>query len=130
MVKEVSSAALKGKKTSSSRTSYVRSQQQAKMAASSGRGKGSKAARKAATVQAKAAQSARSKAFSSKASPNKAKAAYKAATSKAREAKMLAGGRMSTRGVKNTGLRQSIKVAQSAAARVRAMEKNRGRKKR
>lgn len=125
MVKEVSSAALKGKKTSSARTSYVRSQQQAKVAASSGRGKGSKAMKKAAAVQAKAAQAARAKAFSSK-TANKARDAYKAARSKAREAVMLAGGRTSTRGVRNEGLRTTVKAAQAAAKKVKAMEQKRG----
>ena len=68
----------------------------------------------------------------SKAAPNKAKAAYKAATSKAREAKMYAGGRMTTRGLgKRTDagaqrIRASVKAAQAAAAKVRAMEKKRG----
>lgn len=125
LVKNVSSAALKGQKTTATARSYVRAQQQAKQTTG---GKGSKAAKRVAAVQAKAAQASRSKAFSSKAAPNKAKAAYKAARSKAREAVMLAGGRTSTRGVTNTGLRQTVKAAQSAAARVRAMEKNRGRK--
>lgn len=69
----------------------------------------------------------------SKAPVSKAKAAYKAATSKARQAKMLAGGRTTTRGLgKRTdagaaNIRKNVKAAQSAAARVRAMERNRGR---
>jgi hypothetical protein len=81
---------------------------------------------------AKAVQATRAKSFSSKAAPNKAKAAYKAATSKAREAKMLAGGRTSTKGLgKRTdagaqNIRASVKAAQSAASKVRAMEKSRG----
>lgn len=68
----------------------------------------------------------------SKAAPNKAKAAYKAATSKAREAKMYAGGRMSTRGLGKRNdagaqrIRASVKAAQAAASKVRAMEKKRG----
>ena len=66
--------------------------------------------------------------------PMKAKAAYKAASSKAREAKMMAGGRTSVKGLKGRTdagaqrIRESVKVAQAAAARVRAMERNRGRK--
>ena len=81
---------------------------------------------------AKAAPKATS--FKSKAAPNKAKAAYKAASSKAREAKMMAGGRTSTKGLKGRTdagaqrIRESVKVAQAAASRVRAMERNRGRK--
>lgn len=94
---------------------------------------GALAARRSAT-DSKAAQASRSKAFSSKAAPNKAKAAYQAARSRAREASMLAGGRTSTRGLGNRtdagaqSIRANVKVAQAAAARVRAMEKNRGRK--
>ena len=78
----------------------------------------------------------RSPAKMSKAAPNRAKAAYKAATSKARQAKMMAGGRTSTRGLgKRTdagaaNIRKNVKAAQSAAARVRAMERNRGRRRR
>jgi hypothetical protein len=67
-----------------------------------------------------------------KAAPNKAKAAYKAATSKAREAKMMAGGRTSARGLgkrQDAGaqrIRASVKAVQAAQAKVRAMEKKRG----
>ena len=67
-----------------------------------------------------------------KAAPSKAKAAYKAATSKAREAKMLAGGRTSARGLgkrQDAGaqrIRASVKAVQAAQAKVRAMEKKRG----
>ena len=124
--------ALKGRAAGSARSGYVRSQRQAAAAATAVRGKGSKAARKAAGVKAKAAQAARTKAFGSKAAPNKAKAAYKAATSKAREAKMLAGGRTSSKGLgrrQDAGaqrIRSSVKAAQAAAAKVRALEKNRG----
>lgn len=101
-----------------------------------GRPKGASGGKTSNAYQAKksaAAQSARSKAFSSKAPTSKAKAAYKAATSKARQAKMLAGGRTTTRGLgKRTdagaaNIRKNVKAAQSAAARVRAMERNRGR---
>ena len=111
---------------------YMQSQNAASRAAGSSRGKGSKAAQKAATMQAKAAQTARAKTFSGKAAPNKAKAAYKAATSKAREAKMLAGGRTSARGLgkrQDAGaqrIRASVKAVQAAQAKVRAMEKKRG----
>lgn len=132
LVKEVSSNALAGRKNSSARTSYVRSQQQSKMAAQSGRGSGNKASRRAAAATAKAAQSARTKQFSSKAGSNKAKDRYKAATSAAREAKMLAGGRTSTRGLggrKDAGaanIRSNVKRAQAAAAKVRKLERNRG----
>lgn len=61
----------------------------------------------------------------------KAKAAYKAATSKVREAKMLAGGRTSTRGLgKRTdagakNIRASVKAYQSAQTKVRRMESKR-----
>ena len=67
-----------------------------------------------------------------KAAPNKAKAAYKAATSKAREAKMLAGGRTSSKGLgkrQDVGaqrIRASVKAVQAAQSKVRAMEKKRG----
>ena len=60
-----------------------------------------------------------------------AKAKYKAATSKAREAKMLAGGRTSTRGLgKRTdagakNIRASVKSYQTAQAKVRKMEAKR-----
>jgi hypothetical protein len=73
-----------------------------------------------------AAKSSRSNTFAGKAAPNKAKAAYRAATGKAREAKMLAGGVTSTKGVKQKYRRETIKRAQSAAAKVRAMEQSRG----
>lgn len=69
----------------------------------------------------------------SKAAPNKAKAAYKQARSRAREALMMAGGRTSTRGLGKrsdagaSNIRRSVKAAQSAAAKVRKMERNRGR---
>jgi hypothetical protein len=132
LVKEVSSNALAGRKNSSARTSYVRAQQQSKVAAQSNRGSGNKAARRAAAATAKAAQSARTKQFSSKASSSKAKAAYKAARSAAREAKMLAGGRTSTRGLSGrkdsgaTNIRANVKRAQAAAAKVRKLERNRG----
>jgi len=61
-----------------------------------------------------------------------AKAKYKAATSQARQAKMLAGGRTSTRGLgKRTdagakNIRSNVKAYQSAAAKVRRMESKRG----
>lgn len=60
-----------------------------------------------------------------------AKAKYKAATSKAREAKMLAGGRTSTRGLgKRTdagakNIRANVKSYQAAQAKVRRMETKR-----
>ena len=67
-----------------------------------------------------------------KAPVSKAKQAYRAATGKAREARMLAGGATSTRGLgKRTdpgaqNIRRNVKAAQAAAAKVRAMERNRG----
>ena len=68
----------------------------------------------------------------SKAPVSKAKAAYKAATSAARQARMMAGGRTSTRGLGKRSdagaqnIRANVKAAQSAAARVRRMERSRG----
>jgi hypothetical protein len=68
----------------------------------------------------------------SKAPVNKAKQAYRAATSRAREARMLAGGATTTRGLgKRTdagaqNIRRNVKAAQAAAAKVRAMERSRG----
>ena len=85
-------------------------------------GKGKAASKMAAKAPAK----------TGKAAPNKAKAAYKAATSKAREAKMMAGGRTSARGLgkrQDAGaqrIRASVKAVQAAQAKVRAMEKKRG----
>jgi hypothetical protein len=67
----------------------------------------------------------------SKAPANKAKVKYKAATSAAREARMIAGGRTSTKGLgKRTDagaqrIRANVKVAQAAAAKVRRMESKR-----
>lgn len=67
-----------------------------------------------------------------KAPASKAKAAYKAATSAARQARMMAGGRTSTRGLGKRSdagaqnIRANVKAAQSAAARVRRMERSRG----
>jgi hypothetical protein len=87
---------------------------------------------KATRVAAKAKPAAKAPAKMSKAAPSKAKAAYKAATSKAREAKMLAGGRTSARGLgKRTDagaqrIRASVKAVQAAQSKVRAMEKKRG----
>jgi hypothetical protein len=92
--------------------------------ATGGMGKGTKVA--ASKMAAKAP------AKTGKAAPNKAKAAYKAATSKAREAKMMAGGRTSARGLgkrQDAGaqrIRASVKAVQAAQAKVRAMEKKRG----
>lgn len=60
-----------------------------------------------------------------------AKAAYKAATSAARQAKMIAGGRTTTRGLgKRTdagakSIRANVKAFQSAQAKVRKMERTR-----
>lgn len=68
----------------------------------------------------------------SKAPVNKAKQAYRAATSRAREARMLAGGATTTRGLgKRTdagaqNIRRNVKAAQAAAAKVRKMEATRG----
>ena len=131
VVREVSSAALKGGKTSNAKRSYARAQQRDKVISQSGRGKGNKAAKRATAAQSKAAQAARSQQFSSKATSSKAKARYKAATSAAREANMLAGGRTSTRGLgKRTdagakNIRAAVKASQAAAAKVRRMERNR-----
>lgn len=83
-MRQVSSNALAGRKNTSTARSYVRAQQGEKMRMQSG-GKGSKAARRAAGVQAKAAQATRAKQFSGKSTKNTAaRDAYKAAASKAR----------------------------------------------
>ncbi len=95
------------------------------MGATRGMGKGTKVAASKPAAKAPAAKMG-------KAAPNKAKAAYKAATSKAREAKMLAGGRTSSKGLgkrQDVGaqrIRASVKAVQAAQSKVRAMEKKRG----
>ena len=94
------------------------------MGATGGMGKGTKVAA--------SKPAPKTPAKTGKAAPNKAKAAYKAATSKAREAKMMAGGRTSARGLgkrQDAGaqrIRASVKAVQAAQAKVRAMEKKRG----
>ena len=111
VVRRVSSNALAGRKNTSAARSYVRAQQGEKMRLSGG-GKGNKAARRAAAVQAKAAQASRAAQFSRKAAPNTAKQKYKAARSAVRELKMYRGGKTDA----------TVKKAQ---ARVARMEKGR-----
>jgi hypothetical protein len=61
-----------------------------------------------------------------------AEKAYRAASGRAREARMLAGGTTTTRGLGNRtdpgarNIRRNVQAAQAAAARVRAMERSRG----
>jgi len=106
------------------------------------RGAASKAAKPAKPAASRPAPKARTATASKKgkaaggmknqvAAGRKAKANYKAATSRAREAKMLTGGRTSTRGLgKRTdagakNIRSNVKAYQSAAAKVRRMESKR-----
>ena len=106
------------------------------------RGAASKAAKPAKPAASRPAPKARAATASKKgkaaggmknqvAAGRKAKANYKAATSQARQAKMLAGGRTSTRGLgKRTdagakNIRSNVKAYQSAAAKVRRMESKR-----
>ena len=106
------------------------------------RGAASKAAKPAKPAASRPAPKARTATASKKgkaaggmknqvAAGRKAKANYKAATSQARQAKMLAGGRTSTRGLgkrTDTGaknIRSNVKAYQSAAAKVRRMESKR-----
>lgn len=111
LVKQVSSNALAGRANSKAARSYVRAQQGEKMRMQGG-GKGNKAAKRAAAVTAKAAQTARAKQFSGKAAPNKAKANYKAAKSKARKLSWLNGTSYAGK-------------AKNAVARVKRMESSR-----
>lgn len=111
VVRRVSSNALAGRQNTSAARSYVRAQQGEKMRLSGG-GKGNKAARRAAAVQAKAAQASRAAQFSRKAAPNTAKQKYKAARSAVRELKMYRGGRTDA-------------TVRNAQARVTRMERGR-----
>lgn len=82
-------------------------------------------------ASAAAVGKARSKAAALVARGRQAKAAYKAAASAARQAKMIAGGRTTTRGLgKRTdagakSIRANVKAFQSAQAKVRKMERTR-----
>lgn len=95
-------------------------------------GTGTKRSPSKASSGSKPAKAAMKPAKMSKAPVSKAKQAYRAATGRAREARMLAGGATSTRGLgKRTdpgaqNIRRNVKAAQSAAAKVRAMERSRG----
>jgi hypothetical protein len=91
---------------------YMNSQNKTASTANGFAGKGSKAARRAAQVTAKAAQAKRSKQFSSKVAPNTAKAKYKAARSAVRELKMYRGGKTDA-------------TVKKAEAKVRRMERGR-----
>jgi hypothetical protein len=113
VVRQVSSNALAGRKNTSTARSYVRAQQGEKVAMAS-RGKGNKAARRAAAATAKAAQTARTRQFSSKAAPNTAKAKYKAARSQVRELKMYRGGKTDA----------TVKKAQARVSRIEKSRKS------
>jgi hypothetical protein len=93
---------------------------------------GTKRSASKASGGSKPAKAAMKPAKMSKAPVSKAKQAYRAATGRAREARMLAGGATTTRGLgKRTdpgaqNIRRNVKAAQAAAAKVRAMERSRG----
>jgi hypothetical protein len=95
-------------------------------------GTGTKRSASKSSGGSKPAKAATKPAKMSKAPVSKAKQAYRAATGRAREARMLAGGATSTRGLGRRtdpgaqNIRRNVKAAQAAAAKVRAMERSRG----